>query len=318
MRYLVTGGAGFIGSHLIEALLNREDSVTLLDNLSTGQAQNLNSLESSSKLEFIFGDIQDIKLVSDLVSKCDRVIHLAAAVGVANIMRNTAESMETNISGTNAVFKACVAHKRPVLFASSSEIYGKNFSGPLKEDDDRIVGPPQNIRWSYSDSKAIDEALAFTLHQQVGLEVRVVRLFNTVGPRQRGDYGMVLPRFIGWALRNESIQIYGDGTQTRCFAHVDDVVDAIIRVDSCTDANGTPINIGVNQEISMTDLAKLVIEITNSNSPIVYRPYHEIYSSGFEDMVRRVPDTTRLTSLTGWTSKKSIRNIISDILETYS
>ena len=248
-----------------------------------------------------------------MVGKSDQVFHLAAAVGVFNIVKYPLESLTTNIKGSENVFEACLKHNKPVLITSSSEVYGKNTSDLLSEDSDRVVGAPQKIRWSYSDAKAIDEAMAIALHQQKGLETRIVRLFNTVGPRQIGRYGMVVPRFVEAALKNEPLTIYGTGKQTRCFGHVADVVDAILKVDEAPLAIGAPINIGVNQEISILDLASLVISILDSQSTISFLPYEQAYAVGFEDMERRVPDTSRLRKITGWEPTKNIEEIIVDL-----
>jgi len=286
----------------------------VLDDFSTGRKENIAHHGLNKAVEVIEGSILDAGLVDKLVSKSDRVFHLAAAVGVFNIVKHPLESLTTNIKGSENVFDACLKHNKPVLITSSSEVYGKNISDLLSEDSDRVVGAPQKIRWSYSDAKAIDEAMAIALHQQKGLETRIVRLFNTVGPRQIGRYGMVVPRFVEAALKNEPLTIYGTGKQSRCFGHVSDVVDAILRVDGCIVAIGQPINIGVNQEISIIDLAEKVIERIGSKSAIQYQSYKDVYSQGFEDMERRVPDNTLLMKLTGWSSLKNIENIIDDLV----
>ena len=314
MKFLLTGGAGFVGSHLLDQLVDRGDYVVVIDDFSTGRKENIAHHSQNKSVEVIEGSILDADLVDQLVSKSDRVFHLAAAVGVFNIVKYPLESLTTNIKGSENVFDACLKHNKPVLITSSSEVYGKNTSDLLSEDSDRVVGAPQKIRWSYSDAKAIDEAMAIALHQQKGLETRIVRLFNTVGPRQIGRYGMVVPRFVEAALKNEPLTIYGTGKQTRCFGHVSDVVDAILKVDSCIEAIGKPINIGVNQEISIEDLAKTVIERTSSKSVIEYQSYEEAYSQGFEDMERRVPDNALLRQLTTWSPLKNIENIIDDLV----
>ena len=313
MKFLLTGGAGFVGSHLLDQLVDRGDSVIVLDDFSTGRKENISHHSQNKAVGVVEGSILDADLVDQLVSKSDRVFHLAAAVGVFNIVKYPLESLTTNIKGSENVFEACLKHNKPVLITSSSEVYGKNTSNLLREDSDRVVGAPQKIRWSYSDAKAIDEAMAIALHQQKGLETRIVRLFNTVGPRQIGRYGMVVPRFVEAALKNEPLTIYGTGKQTRCFGHVSDVVNAILKVDGCIEAIGKPINIGVNQEISIEDLAKKVIERTGSKSVIEYQSYEEAYSQGFEDMERRVPDNTLLIKLTTWSPLKNIENIIDDL-----
>jgi UDP-glucose 4-epimerase len=314
LKFLLTGGAGFVGSHLLDQLVDRGDSVIVLDDFSTGRKENIAHHSQNKAVEVVEGSILDAGLVDRLAGKSDRVFHLAAAVGVFNIVKYPLESLTTNIKGSENVFEACLKHNKPVLITSSSEVYGKNTSDLLSEDSDRVVGAPQKIRWSYSDAKAIDEAMAIALHQQKGLETRIVRLFNTVGPRQIGRYGMVVPRFVESALKNEPLTIYGTGKQTRCFGHVSDVVDAILKVDGCIGAIGKPINIGVNQEISIVELAKKIIERTGSKSAIKYQSYEEAYAQGFEDMERRVPDNTLLKQLTSWSPLKNIENIIDDLV----
>jgi UDP-glucose 4-epimerase len=269
-------------------------------------------------VHIVEGSILDISVVDKLISEVDRVFHLAAAVGVFNIVQHPLESLTTNIKGSENVFEFCLKHNKPVLITSSSEVYGKNTSDLLDENSDRIIGAPQKIRWSYSDAKAIDESMAIALHQQKGLETRIVRLFNTVGPRQVGRYGMVVPRFVEAALKNTPLTIYGTGKQTRCFGHVADVVDAILKLDKCPEAIGKPVNIGVNQEISIFNLAMKVIDRTKSQSDISYQSYDDAYAQGFEDMERRVPDNTLLRNLTGWKPSKTIENIIDDLAEFLS
>jgi len=313
VRYLVTGGAGFVGSHLVDRLILDGHSVTVLDDFSTGRRENLLQHANEKLLELVEGDILNADLVDDLTSKVDRVFHLAAAVGVFNILEQPLKSIRTNIDGSENVFNACLKHKRPIFITSSSEIYGKNSSDLLKEDSDRIIGAPQKIRWSYSDAKAIDEAIAISMHKQHGLETRIARLFNTVGPRQVGRYGMVVPRFISAALSNSPITVYGNGEQTRCFGHVLDIVDAIIKIENTAEAIACPVNIGVSEEISILNLASSVLRLLNSKSAVKFVPYEEVYSFGFEDMQRRVPDSTLLKKLTGWQPKRGIENIILDI-----
>ena len=310
----MTGGAGFVGSHLVDRLLERGDLVTILDDFSTGRRENISHHKANSQLTVVEGTILDSNLVENLVRECDRVFHLAAAVGGFNIVQHPLESLTTNIKGSENVFDACVKFNKPVLITSSSEVYGKNTSDLLSEDSDRVVGAPQKIRWSYSDAKAIDESMAIALHQQRGLETRIVRLFNTVGPRQVGRYGMVVPRFVEAALKQETLKIYGTGKQTRCFGHVADVVDAILRIDGTTQAIGKPVNIGVNQEISIQELANRVIDRTQSNSAVAYESYEDAYALGFEDMERRVPDNALLRNLTGWIPTKNIDDIIDDLI----
>jgi len=313
LKFLLTGGAGFVGSHLLDQLIDRGDSVIVFDDFSTGRKKNIAHHSQNKAVEVVEGSILDADLADKLVNKSDRVFHLAAAVGVFNIVKHPLESLTTNIKGSENIFEACLKHNKPVLITSSSEVYGKNTSDQLREDSDRVVGAPQKIRWSYSDAKAIDEAMAIALHQQKGLETRIVRLFNTVGPRQMGHYGMVVPRFVEAALKNDPLTIYGSGKQTRCFGHISDVIDAILKVDSCIEAIGKPVNIGVNQEISIVELAKKIIERTSSKSTIEYQSYEEAYAQGFEDMERRVPDNALLRKLTGWSPSKTIENIIDDL-----
>ena len=313
MRVLVTGGAGFIGSHLCERLLSDGHAVTVIDNFSTGKKANLESLFSSEKFACIEGSILDSDLVSSLIETTDYVFHLAAAVGVFNIVNNPLESLFTNIRGTENVLQAASKARIPVFITSSSEVYGKNVSDSLKETDDRILGSPTVLRWSYSEAKAIDESLAYAYHIEKKLETRIVRFFNTVGPRQLGAYGMVVPRFIYSAINNEPLTIYGDGKQTRCFAHVFDVVDAIIRIAFANNTVAKVINIGNDFEISINDLARKIISETNSKSEIIYIPYAEAYGDGFEDMERRVPNIELIRQLVGWEPKRDLTRIISDI-----
>ena len=313
MRYLVTGGAGFIGSHIVDLLIGQGKQVLVVDDFSTGDPENLAIHKASKDLEVIEGNILDSALIKRATREVDRVFHFAAAVGVFNIMSDTVKSLKTNLQGTENVLEACLEYKKPVLIASSSEVYGKNSSDSLSEDSDRIIGPPQKIRWSYSDAKAIDESLAISLHREQGLEARIVRLFNTVGPRQVGRYGMVVPRFVEAALKGEDLTIYGSGEQTRCFGHVLDIVDAILKIENTPEAIACPVNIGVSEEISILNLASSVLRLLNSKSTVKFVPYEEVYSFGFEDMQRRVPDNALLKKLTGWRPKRGIEQIVLDI-----
>lgn len=315
MKYLVTAGAGFIGSHLTERLLNDGHSVTVLDNLSTGQLSNISHLLQNESLKVVEGDIRQKESLEEHIQQADRIFHLAAAVGVLNIVNDPIGSMETNLVGSSNMFSLALKYKKPIFITSSSEIYGKNTSDSLSEDSDRIIGAPQKIRWSYSDSKAIIEAIAVTLFEKHGLETHIVRIFNAVGPRQRGNFGMVLPRFVAAALKNDPIEIYGTGLQTRCFSHVLDVVDGIVKVESCTPAAGRPVNVGVAQEISIVALARKIIELTESSSEIRFKDYASAYEKGYEDMERRVPNTTLLRSLTGWEPKRNVDKIIIDVAQ---
>ena len=308
-KFLITGGAGFVGSHLTQALLNRNDEVVVLDNFSTGQQKNL----TGTKAQVISGSIFDEKLVEDLVGKSDYVLHLAAALGGFNIVNKPLESLKTNLQGAEIVLNAVAKFKKPILITSTSEIYGKNDKVPLSEEDDRLLGSPLKSRWSYSEAKAIDESMAYFYFQEHGLPVRLVRLFNTVGPRQVGHYGMVVPRFVTAALRNENISVYGDGNQVRCFCHVTDAVAALLKVIDSKEAVGQVFNIGNNQQITIMELAKKVIEVTGSKSKIELVPYEKAYGPGFEDMQRRVPDISKIKKMLGWEPKIGLEQIIKDI-----
>ena len=313
MRILVTGGAGFIGSHLCERLISGGHSVVAIDNLSTGRASSLTNLISSKDFTLIEGSILDSSILNTLMGEVEYVFHLAAAVGVFNIVNNPIASLLTNIRGTENVLEAAHLTKTPVFLASSSEVYGKNASDSLRENDDRILGSPVTLRWSYSEAKAIDESLTYAYFIERQLEIRIVRFFNTVGPRQSGEYGMVVPRFVRAALANEPITIYGDGNQTRCFGHVYDVIDAVIAVAFAENTIGKVINIGNNFEISMNALAKKIIKETSSKSELVYVPYAEAYGKGFEDMERRVPNIDLIYQLVGWKPQRDLSTIIADI-----
>ena len=313
MRVLVTGGAGFIGSHLSDRLIADGHSVTVLDNLETGRLENLAAAQTTGKLTFIQGSVLDSPKVDQLVAEADFTYHLAAAVGVFNILEKPLASLMTNIRGTENVLDAAHKHKKPVLIASSSEVYGKNTSDSLQEDDSRILGSPLMLRWSYSQAKAIDETLAYAFYQDQGLQVRIVRFFNTVGPRQLGAYGMVVPRFIEAALANKDLEIYGNGNQTRCFGHIADIIDALIAVTGTDKTIGTVVNIGNSGEISINDLAAKIIAATGSKSKTVHVSYEDAYKVGFEDMDRRVPNIDRIKELTGWAPKRDLETIIKDV-----
>ncbi len=287
--------------------------VTAIDNFSTGRASNLASLEGLAGFSLIEGSILDSDILTPLITNADYVFHLAAAVGVFNIVNNPLASLLTNIRGTENVLEIANKSKTPVFLTSSSEVYGKNISDSLKESDDRILGSPLTLRWSYSEAKAIDESLAYAYFVEKQLETRIVRFFNTVGPRQLGAYGMVVPRFVKSAVANEPITIYGDGNQTRCFAHVYDVIDAVIAIAFAGNTIGKLINIGNNFEISINNLANKIIAETDSRSKIVYVPYEEAYGDGFEDMERRVPNIDLINQLVGWKPKRDLTTIISDI-----
>ena len=313
MKYLITGGAGFIGSHLSDALIARGDEVIVLDNLTTGSTSNIEQLLPNPNFTLIEGSILDTNLVNEIVESVDHVLHLAAAVGVFNIIEKPLESLITNIRGTENILEAASNHNKEVLIASSSEIYGKNSSGPLNEESDRIVGSPLKSRWSYSEAKAIDESMAVFYHLERGLVVRIVRLFNTVGPRQVGHYGMVVPRFVGAALKNEPLTVYGTGDQSRCFCHVYDAIRGILAVVDSDQTVGSAFNVGNNIEISIKKLAEQVIKITGSTSQIAQIEYDTAYKAGFEDMQRRVPDVSKIENVVGWIPKLSLDQIISDV-----
>ena len=311
MKYLVTGGAGFIGSHLTEQLIGRGDQVVILDNLSTGLSDNLSTIKN--KIEFEQGNILDKSLVEKLVSNSDYVVHLAAALGVLNIVNKPLESLKSNLQGTEIVLEAANKYKKPILIASTSEVYGKNDKVPLNEEDDRIIGHPLISRWSYSEAKAIDESLAYFYFLEEGLQSRIVRFFNTVGPRQLGNYGMVVPRFVNSALKGETLSVYGSGEQIRCFCHVNDAVKGLLLVMDSDKAVGEVFNIGNNQQISIMELAKKVIEITSSKSTIEKITYEKAYPQGFEDMQRRVPDISKMKQVLGWSPQLNLDQIIKDI-----
>ena len=311
MRYLVTGGAGFIGSHLVEKLITRGDQVVILDDLSTGMPKNLATVEG--KITFHKGNILDRSIIEKLVAECDFVVHLAAALGVLNIVNKPLESLKTNLQGSEIVLEAADKFKKPILIASTSEIYGKNNKVPLNEEDDRIIGHPLKSRWSYSEAKAVDESLAYFYYLENKLPIRIVRFFNTVGPRQVGHYGMVVPRFVSAALKNEPLSVYGSGDQIRCFCHVDDAVRALLLVMDSAKAIGEVFNVGNNQQISIMELAKKVIELTGSSSSIEKIAYEKAYPEGFEDMQRRVPDISKIKQVLGWTPEINLDQIIKDI-----
>ncbi len=313
-RYLITGGAGFIGSHLTEAMLGRGDHVVALDNLSTGRLANLDAVGAHPHFRFVQGSILDGMVVDEAVHECDSVIHLAAAVGVKLIVEQALRSFTTNIQGSETVLEAARRYQRPVLVASTSEVYGKNNAGPLTETMDRVLGPTSVERWSYSTAKAVDEILAFLYHRERGLPTIVARFFNTVGPRQSPAYGMVIPRLVRQALAGEPLTVHGDGRQSRTFCHVSDTVEAVLRLLDEPAAVGEPFNIGGDREITMLQLAELIRERTGSASDIVMIPYEQAYAKGFEDMRRRVPDTTKLRDLTGWQTGRSLEDILDDVI----
>ena len=310
MKILITGGAGFIGSHLAELLISEGNQVIALDNQSTGSAKNLNP---SSNLEVIKGSILDSNLVDSLMSKVTASFHLAAALGVKNIVEYPLESLETNIKGSEIVLNAATKYQVRTLLASSSEVYGKNPNQPLTEDSDRVLGSPKVARWSYSEAKAVDEFYAFQLNKQKKLPVTIARLFNTVGPRQSGSYGMVLPRFVSAAASNQPLTVYGDGSQSRTFSAVSDVVAALNELLKSDSTIGEVFNVGGNQLITIKALAEKVIKLTNSNSKIEYKTYKEVYGADFEEPNSRVPDTNKIKSAIGWSPKKGLDEIITEL-----
>ncbi|CAN2231205.1 NAD-dependent epimerase/dehydratase family protein [Candidatus Planktophila dulcis] len=316
MRAFITGGAGFIGSHLADGLIARGDSVTILDNLSTGSKKNIAHLKG--KITVHEGDIRDKDLVDKLVAESDTVFHMAAALGVKNIMEQTIESIDRNFAGSEVVLNAATKHDKRLLIASTSEIYGKNPNQPLNEESDRVVGAPQKIRWTYSDAKALEEAVAHTLHKTHGLKVTTVRFFNTVGPRQTGQYGMVVPRFVQAALKNEDITIYDDGSQSRVFCHVEDAVRAVLLLLDSDSTIGDYFNVGGLGEVTIKQLAEQIIKQTKSQSAIKFIPYSDAYPAGFEDMQRRVPDVSKIYKAVSWSPTHTLDSIIDSVAKSFS
>jgi UDP-glucose 4-epimerase len=312
--YLVTGGAGFIGSHLCEELLRRGSSVLVLDDLSTGNLANLEDCVGSEDFSYAIGSVLDESLVSEAVDLCGMVVHLAAAVGVRNIIDRPVETIESNVKGTENVLKAAGKKNKPIFVASTSEVYGKSDAVPFREDGDIVLGATSRSRWSYACSKAVDEFLAQAYWKDKDLPAVVGRLFNTVGPRQSGRYGMVLPRFVGQALQGDPITVYGDGLQTRCFSLVGEVVDSILDLLHCPDAVGRVVNVGSTQEVSIMELAETVRRLSGSDSEIELVPYEEAYPTDFEDMRRRVPDVSLLLSLTGGAPRARLDEIVESVI----
>ena len=310
---MVTGGAGFIGSHVVDCLVGAGHNVVILDDLSTGRHDNLRHHAGNPSVEFVLGSILNETLVDDVVRRVDRVFHLAAAVGVNLIVERPLESLATNIRGSEVVLEKCHKYGRKVLVASTSEIYGKNTSDALGEEDDRVLGSPLKTRWSYSEAKAIEEVLAYAYWREKGLPTVIVRLFNTVGPRQVGSYGMVVPRLVAQALSGAPITVFGSGEQTRCFGHVNDVVGALIGLMNSTEAEGQVFNVGARGEISINDLALKILELTGSTSEIIRIPYDQAYEVGFEDMQRRRPDIKKINALLGWEPTHDLNDIINDV-----
>ncbi len=316
MRALVTGGAGFIGSHLTERLLKDGHQVSIIDNLSTGRLENIETCRGHSNLELVVGDIRNAELVEPLVARSDIIFHLAAAVGVKLIAEDPVHTIETNIGGTEIVLNAAGKSGKKILIASSSEVYGKSEAVPFREDDDIVLGSTRLSRWAYACSKAIDEFLGLAFHQQYGLDVVIGRFFNTIGPRQTGLYGMVVPRFIQSALKNEPILIYGTGRQTRCFCYVADLIEAILGLMDCKQAAGRVFNIGTNHEISIEGLADKIIAMTGSRSGKQFVPYETAYGRPIEDMMRRVPSLERIRQTTGWQARTSLDEALQAITDS--
>jgi UDP-glucose 4-epimerase len=312
-RFLITGGAGFIGSHLSEALLANGDTVTIIDDLSTGRFENVEHLASNPRFRFAIDNISNETVLDRLASESDVIVHLAAAVGVKLVVQFPVHTITTNIGGTEAVLRAARRYRAKTLIASTSEVYGKGLQAPFHEDDDVLIGPTSRHRWAYAASKMVDEFLGLAYHREFGLPVIPFRLFNTVGPRQIGHYGMVMPRFVSAALSGEPLTVYGDGTQSRCFCHVNDAVHAIIALSQTSAAEGQVFNVGATEQISILDLAERIISLTDSSSEIAFVPYEQAYAEGFEDLQRRSPDITRIEQLLGWTPTYSLDEIILDI-----
>ena len=315
MHVLITGGAGFIGSHLADFYLAKGHQVTVLDNLSTGNLANIE--DALPSINFVKDDIREFKTVDRLVARADLVLHMAAYLGVKNIMENTLESIDSNFMGSEVVLRAATKYKKRIILASTSEIYGKNSEQPLNEESDRVVGAPQMIRWTYSDSKALEEASAYVMHSRFGLPVTTVRFFNTVGPRQTGQYGMVIPRFVQAALSNADLTVYGDGTQSRVFCHVSDVVRAVSLLAGNNKAIGQYFNVGGVGEISIIALAEKIISLTSSKSKIKLIDYSKAYGAGFEDMQRRIPDISKIARSVGWSPKENLDRILIDVIESF-
>ena len=319
MNYLITGGAGFIGSHLADALLEQGHHVHAFDNLSTGRRANVEHLDAHDRFSLTVGDVQDHDALEEQVVDCDRIVHLAAAVGVQRIMDQPVETLQTNVGGTENVLQLAHAHDKTTFVASTSEVYGKAMGKDedleaLSEEDDWTLGPTSKRRWAYACSKALDEFLAQAYHDEHGLPVVIARFFNTVGPRQSGRYGMVIPRFVERALADEPIEVYGDGTQTRCFTHVADAVRATLGLLDAPGVEGEVFNIGQGTELSINELAERIRSLTNSNSEIVRVPYEEVYGPEFEDMKRRTPDVSKLRAATGYEPQHSIDDILRDVI----
>jgi UDP-glucose 4-epimerase len=314
MRVLITGGAGFIGSHLADRLVERADDVVILDDLSTGRLKNIEHLLESDQVRFVEGSVLDRGMVKALMTTVDACFHLASAVGVKLVVNQPLDSVLSSVRGTDIVASTAALHDVRLLFTSTSEIYGKNGTGPLHEDSDRVLGPPTTARWSYSTAKAFGEILAYGYANERGASTVVARLFNAVGPRQSPSYGMVLPTLVRQALAGEDLTVFGDGTQTRCFTHVDDTVDALVRLIDCGEATGAVFNVGAPHEVQIMELAEKVRKRSGSGSRIRVVPYEQAYPSGFEELGRRVPDCSQLERLTGWSAQHTVDDAIQDVI----
>lgn len=314
VNVLITGGCGFIGSHLAEALLAQGDSVVVVDDLSTGRFENVEHLTANPRFHFAITTIANEMVMDRLISECDVIYHLAAAVGVELIVRDPVRVIEANVKGCEVVLRIAARYRKKVLLASTSEVYGKSDAVPFREDSDSVLGPTSKNRWSYACSKAMDEFLALAYYRQYALPVVIMRLFNTVGPRQTGRYGMVVPRFVHQALHGEPLTIYGDGQQTRCFTAVSDVVHAMLGLAAASGAIGQVYNIGSSQEVSIEQLARMTVELCGSNSVLRFIPYDQAYESGFEDMRRRVPDTRKIHALLGWAPQTDLKTILNQVI----
>ncbi len=315
MKYFITGGAGFIGSHLAERLLAEGSQVLILDDLSTGSISNVEHLIGRPGFSYRIGSVMDAPLVAEMVDRCDVTVHLAAAVGVKLIVERPVYTIENNVHGTEVVLNAVARKQKPIMIASTSEVYGKSAKVPFREDDDLVLGPTSHSRWAYACSKALDEWLALAYTREKGVPAVIVRFFNTVGPRQSGRYGMVLPNFAAQAVADEPITVYGTGEQSRCFGHVHDAVEAVARLLKTPEAFGQVFNIGSAEEVTINRLAEMVRDAAGSNSPIVHVPYEEAYAEGFEDMLRRVPDVGRLERMIGYKPSTSLEKIIADVVQ---
>ena len=315
MQILITGGAGFIGSHLADALLQRGDAVSVLDNLSTGAAENIRGLRGHPRFSFVQAALDDAAALDKLAGRADAVVHLAAAVGVQLVLEHPTQTIETNVLGTHALLAAARKYGCNTLIASTSEVYGKSDLLPFSEEDDLVLGPPNTTRWVYAATKLLDEFLALAAHQEFGLPLTIMRLFNVVGPRQTGRFGMVLPRFVRQALRGQPLTVYGDGMQTRCFCHVADVVRAIVGLLGRTTASGQIYNVGSNHEVTIGELAEQIVARADSSSPIHYLPYDQAYAAGFEDLRRRVPDISKIVDEIGWKPTHLLPKILDDMID---